>query len=503
VVETRLAVAPAAADGRVHVRHGVAGHRPVPTVIRRRRVLGVLVAASAACALFGAVPGLSALLWVAGGFVLLGVGYVVLVAHLRHLHAQREMALAFGQDEAEGFDWSDLERELQLASAVAASDPSVPLDPYGSSTPAAPVTEGGHPALGRFLVSYVLGWALTTVVTLIWLLRGDLSDLERHGVIWRIVRLQQYGRSQSLRILTVGAAATVGVAAVGGVTTRSYAAARVAAAAGSNPTYTVRPGDDLYAIAARNGTTVAALALANHIANPNLIFPGQVLTLAFSAPKVSPHPVAKPPAAPTTYTVRPGDTLTAIAARFGTTVAALAAANHLVNPNLIFPGQVLTLSAGGEAAPTPAPAPPPAPAPAPPPSPASAGLPMPIQYLRGGTVDQGVDYSAPGGTPLYAMGPGTIIREGMSGFGPATPVLQITSGPLAGRAVYYGHAGPDTVPVGAHVAQGQVISTVGNGIVGISTGPHLEIGFYPPGPNGSGRAMLDYINRVVGHSTGR
>jgi len=35
---------------------------------------------------------------------------------------------------------------------------------------------------------------------------------------------------------------------------------------------------------------------------------------------------------PVRYTVQPGDTLTRIAARFGTTVEALAEANHLVNP---------------------------------------------------------------------------------------------------------------------------------------------------------------------------
>ena len=98
----------------------------------------------------------------------------------------------------------------------------------------------------------------------------------------------------------------------------------------------------------------------------------------------------------------------------------------------------------------------------------------------------GVDYTAPGGTPLYAMGDGVIIREGIDGFGPNTPVLQITAGPLAGKIVYYGHAGPDLVPVGAHVVTGQQISTVGYGIVGISQGPHLEIGFYPPWDNGSG-----------------
>jgi murein DD-endopeptidase MepM/ murein hydrolase activator NlpD len=132
-----------------------------------------------------------------------------------------------------------------------------------------------------------------------------------------------------------------------------------------------------------------------------------------------------------------------------------------------------------------------------------AGLPLPWQYLHNGAVDQGVDYVAPGGTPLYAMGTGTIIGAGISGFGPNTPVLEITSGPLAGRIVFYGHAGPNLVPVGAHVVQGQQISTVGAGIVGVSNGPHLTIGFYPPGPMGSGQAMLQYINSLVGFNTGQ
>ncbi len=132
----------------------------------------------------------------------------------------------------------------------------------------------------------------------------------------------------------------------------------------------------------------------------------------------------------------------------------------------------------------------------------SSALPLPLQYLRNGSVDNGVDYSAPGGTPLYAMGPGTIIQEGIGGFGPNAPVLRITSGPLAGKTVYYGHSGPDLVHVGDHVLAGQQISIVGYGIVGISSGPHLEIGFWPLSGMGGGRPMLTYINSVVGHSTG-
>jgi murein DD-endopeptidase MepM/ murein hydrolase activator NlpD len=90
------------------------------------------------------------------------------------------------------------------------------------------------------------------------------------------------------------------------------------------------------------------------------------------------------------------------------------------------------------------------------------------------TLDQGVDIAAPGGTPLLAVGSGTIVLHGIGGFGPSAPVLHLDSG----QYVYYGHAGPgNMLPIGTHVGAGQVISEVGSGIVGISSGPHLEIGF--------------------------
>lgn len=107
-------------------------------------------------------------------------------------------------------------------------------------------------------------------------------------------------------------------------------------------TYTVVSGDTLSGIAARYGTTVAALAAANGIANPNLIRVGQVLQLSSSAPA---------PAAQGEYTVQPGDTLSAIAQRYGTNYQTLAAINGIENPNLIRVGQKLKVTG---AAPAPA-----------------------------------------------------------------------------------------------------------------------------------------------------
>jgi murein DD-endopeptidase MepM/ murein hydrolase activator NlpD len=92
--------------------------------------------------------------------------------------------------------------------------------------------------------------------------------------------------------------------------------------------------------------------------------------------------------------------------------------------------------------------------------------------------DQGVDISAPGNTPEFAVCAGTIVLHGIGGFGPSAPVLHCDSSIDGYSYVYYGHAGPDNqLPVGTHVGAGQVMSSIGPGIVGISTGPHLEIGF--------------------------
>ncbi|MDY7076131.1 MAG: LysM peptidoglycan-binding domain-containing protein [Chloroflexota bacterium] len=106
--------------------------------------------------------------------------------------------------------------------------------------------------------------------------------------------------------------------------------------------YTVRSGDTLYSIARRFGTTVQAIVQANGILNPNLIFYGQVFWIP-SGGGGTPDS--------STYIVQRGDTLYSIARRFGTTYQALAALNGLSYPYTIYVGQRLIISGSGTSLP--------------------------------------------------------------------------------------------------------------------------------------------------------
>ena len=99
-------------------------------------------------------------------------------------------------------------------------------------------------------------------------------------------------------------------------------------------TYTVQSGDTLSAIASDFGVTVEDLAKWNNISNADLISVGQIL---YFSDQGSSQQLT------TTYIVVAGDTLSAIASRFGTTVAELMAINNISNPDLIYVGQVLYL----------------------------------------------------------------------------------------------------------------------------------------------------------------
>lgn len=101
--------------------------------------------------------------------------------------------------------------------------------------------------------------------------------------------------------------------------------------------YTVVSGDTLSGIAAKYGTTYQKIAADNGIADPNLIYPNQVLKI-YGA-----NGGGNNGGGQQTYTVKSGDTLSGIAAMFGTTYQKIAADNGIADPNLIYPGTVLVI----------------------------------------------------------------------------------------------------------------------------------------------------------------
>ncbi len=142
----------------------------------------------------------------------------------------------------------------------------------------------------------------------------------------------------------------------------------------------VRPGENLYLIAARYNVTVRAIMRANGLRNPNVIYVGQELIIPTAtqiAPTATVATAVTATATPETeriHIVARGQTLFSIALRYNVTVGELMRANNLRNPNLIYPGQRLVIP--GVPAPTALP-PESAPIMTPPPAPAAANTPTP------------------------------------------------------------------------------------------------------------------------------
>lgn len=150
------------------------------------------------------------------------------------------------------------------------------------------------------------------------------------GVAGNVDRNATMG-TYDLASITIGRVAPPIAAPVGG-----------GATADPGDTWTVTAGDTLSRVASAWGTTVSAVAVANGVANADLIFIGQVLRKPGTAGTAGPPPSGE------TYTVVSGDTLSGIASRSGTTVAVLVMLNHIANPDRIYPGQTLTLPGAAE-----------------------------------------------------------------------------------------------------------------------------------------------------------
>lgn len=112
-------------------------------------------------------------------------------------------------------------------------------------------------------------------------------------------------------------------------------------AAAANPpnVHIVQAGENLYRIALRYGITWQKLAQLNGITDPTTLRVGQRLVLPAGTTGTQPGS----PAGSRTYVVQPGDTLYSIAARYGITAQALAQTNGLTLYSTIFVGQTLII----------------------------------------------------------------------------------------------------------------------------------------------------------------
>ncbi len=135
----------------------------------------------------------------------------------------------------------------------------------------------------------------------------------------------------------------------------SQASVAVAAPQSSNCVkyHLVQPGENLFRIGLKYGVTVEVLMQANGLYNPNTVYAGQSLCIPGNVPAPAPNP--QPSACNVYYTIKWGDTLSGIAARYGVTMTALMQANRIANPNYIYAGMIILIPCkpgGGTGTPT-------------------------------------------------------------------------------------------------------------------------------------------------------
>ncbi len=228
---------------------------------------------------------------------------------------------------------------------------------------------------------------------------------------------------------------------------------------GSLAPYRVAEGDTLWGIARRFGTTVDAIAAANGISEADFLRPGQLLQVPVGRGRSFASSVTS------RYTVRPGDTLWAIALKTGVRVETLAAANGIRGDHLRV-GQILVIPSGDASVSRRV---------------ESVRTRDTVAYLwpaRGVVTSRfgrrwrqhhnGVDIAAPVGTLIYAARTGRVVRAGWYGGYGLVVVLDHGDG----METWYGHASRILVRLGDHVERGQAIARVG--CTGACTGPHVH-----------------------------
>lgn len=109
--------------------------------------------------------------------------------------------------------------------------------------------------------------------------------------------------------------------------------------------HVVQPGETLSSIADQYGVSVDALASANDIANPNIIYTGETIVIGDPNANYTAEAASATSAPAVTHVVQPGDMLSVLAQTYGVALTALAQSNNIANPNAIYVGEVLTIPA--------------------------------------------------------------------------------------------------------------------------------------------------------------
>ena len=241
----------------------------------------------------------------------------------------------------------------------------------------------------------------------------------------------------------------------------------VAASTAHVSSYTVRRGENLTGIAGRLGVSTKALAAANGITNANHVLAGQRLVVPGSATA----PAERQGSGSVEHVVRRGENLAGIARRYGTTIAAIARANGISNPNHIRIGSRIAVPVNDA------------------PAASIQGAQCPVagagrwDFINGfgspragGRRHMGIDIFARRGTPVVAP-VGGVVSHVTNPLGGLSFELITASGSRFYGAHLSGLARP------GRVEPGDIIGWVGASGNAAGTPPHLHLEWYPNGHN--------------------